>query len=139
MLLAPILAMFNRPDIVIADPNNGTPMPLRGHDIREAIEVTSVGIYNFVRTYKIPTAVWRDVTSLKKRSFIINHVLKPESLAYHQFRLDQALPEVWKGKVKLMNWEEAPVCSACGYDLKVDFRAQYPKNATADGMSREGI
>jgi hypothetical protein len=133
ILLRPILAMFTRANIMVAEPITGTPMPLKSHVGKEAFEGTLVEIYNFVRTYEVPINVWEKVTCRQKRSFIINHVLKPQSLAYHQFRLDQALPEVWKGKVKLRNWEDAPVCSACGYDLKVDFRSTYSEPKSVDG------
>lgn len=133
VLLAPILAMFDRADIMVAEPNTGTPIPLRTPISKEAFEGTTVEIYNYIRTYRIPVNVWSRVTCPQKRSSIIDHVLEPESLSYHQKRLDQALPGVWEGKVKLRNWEEAPVCSACGYDLKVAFRAGYSDPKSGDG------
>ena len=115
-ILRPIETMFYRPVITIADPNTGAPISLNGELSSEMIEGTEIEIYNFVRTYQLHKK-YQLSKNKSKRGAMFEGGLPPRSLAFFQDRLEQLLPKVWKGRVKLGNWEDAPLCSACGYDL----------------------
>ena len=115
-LLIPIVAMFFRGDIAIADPESGAPIPLGDLGSGPLFDGTTIEIYNFVRTHHLSKKYRLPKNELKRQAKIIG-VLPPQSLSFFQESLDKDLPEAWKGKVKFRNWEEAPPCPACGFDL----------------------
>ena len=127
----PVLAMFTRPGIVFADRDTGRPLILLDDIPKSALEGTTVEIYSFVRTMDVdnlkghPTIVARDQRMLQG-------IQPPQSLERHQRALDRGLPEVWKGKVRLFNREDAPPCAACGFDLEGEFQAYVDRLAAQE-------
>ena len=108
--LKPILAMFTRPDVIIADPNTGTPITYQGQIKKKVYQNTTVEIYNYVR---ILNAGFFSILNDSDQTLGSK---PPQPLAFFQESLDQALPEVWKGRVRFINREEAPDCKACGFN-----------------------
>jgi hypothetical protein len=111
-----IVAMVDRSGIYVAHSVTGNPIHEAGDSGKEMIQETIIEIYNFVRTVHYPKA--NRSIEIMTASQDTMAALPPRSLSFFQDLLDQALPEVWKGKVKLMDKEEAPLCPACGFDLQ---------------------
>jgi len=120
--LAPIIAMFARPDVMVADPETGKPTPYDGGNHDQIIEGTEIELYNYIRVYRL--------NEIRQNPFMFLEcpdkmgTLPAQSLSYFQTTLDAALPERWRGKVVLKDREQAPPCIACGYDFQQEFEDQ---------------
>lgn len=126
--LSPILAMFNRPDIIVADPDTGEPIPLGSRIGSKMYKGTTVEIYNFIRVVKIGFLTIFDNAEAERGKSNMFGSRPPQSLSFFQEYLDRALPEIWRGKVKLMNREEAPDCEACGFSPRDEFESRDMSN-----------
>jgi hypothetical protein len=137
--LKPVLAMFARPDVIIADPETGTPIPFQGRINSKSHKGTTVEIYDYFRTVDIGFRTLSDIhEAMSKRSPTYGS-LSPQSLSFFQESLDQALPEIWRGKVKLKNREEAPSCQACGFNPQEAFEADLSTSETRTGNCPFGM
>lgn len=111
-----IVGMVTRAGITIAHPITGNPIPYTGNISDEVVKGTTIEIYNFIRAVRYPQANASIDILLKYQGTMAT--LAPLSLSFFQDLLNQALPEDWKGKVKLLDKEDAPLCPACGFDLQ---------------------
>jgi hypothetical protein len=118
-LIPPVIAMFARPEITIAHPDTGLPIAYEGEEDVGMFNGTTIEIYNYVRT-----AEWvemRDYTEFIK----VQTCPPPQSISVFQDLLEQALPDIWKGRVRFMNSEDAPPCPACGFDHAEELHEKY--------------
>lgn len=118
--LDPIIAMFSRQDVIIADPVTGKPVPCRSDKYAELVKQTKIEIYNHVRIYDLAFA--RTMLKFLHQYPDMIHTLPALSLSNVQSTLDAALPKRWRGRVILKDREVAPPCIACGFDFQKEFK-----------------
>ena len=94
---------------------------------------TKVELYDYFRV-TLPIPGGRPKFQVP-RGYSIRGARPATSLEHWQSLLDEALPQKWKGRVILKNREEAPPCTACGWDMKEEWRRraeseEYYRSAT---------
>lgn len=120
------IGMFTRPGIVVANDDTGVPLYVIGDIPDSAYEGTTVEFYNFVRPIDVDN-LQKPPKIVAKDQRMLSGIQPPQSLARYQRAIDRMLPEVWKGKVKLFNREDAPPCSACGFHPEEEFQTYVKK------------
>jgi len=103
----------------------------RGPKVPVGLGDTKIELYDFIRfSADVPNEppqqrVYRDCTELACRP--------AASLAAFQHLLTMSLPDEWRGRVILKNREEAPPCTACGLDVKEQWKHTIESEGLGDG------
>jgi hypothetical protein len=95
------------------------------------VDNTVIELYDYIRFVK---PVTEDPNcSAAQRGYTARACRAAQPLTDIQVELDNSLPHEWRGKVLLKDREEAPPCTACGFDLMARWEYKVSSGDMTDG------
>jgi hypothetical protein len=98
---------------------------------RVPLDDTVIELYDYIRFVR---PIREDDNCFEiRRGYTARACRAAQPLTRIQTELDDSLPEHWKGKVFLKDREDAPPCTACGFDLMAEWEYKISSRGMTDG------
>jgi hypothetical protein len=116
---------FSRTDGVTIPPSKDTL-----HIKTISLDNTVIELYNYIRV--VERVNEGELSFPIQRGYTARACRPAQSLDKIQKKLDQDLPARWQGKVVFKNREDAPACTACGFDLMKEWEHKIKSDGSTD-------
>jgi hypothetical protein len=121
---------FSSTDWVTIPPSNDTL-----HINTVSLDNTVIELYNYIRV--VERVNEGELSFPIQRGYTARACRPAQSLDKIQKKLDQDLPARWQGKVVFKNREDAPACTACGFDLMKEWEHKIKSDDSTDPIGPE--